>query len=119
MGVDGYRSGWCCSPPCSRPSPCSGSWTSIETRVKEFYVFVLLLEAGMIGVFFAPRPVPVLRLLGGDADPDVPADRRSGAASAAIYAAVKFFLYTMAGSVLMLVAILVLYHRRQVPDLRA
>ena len=84
-----------------------GSWRSIETRVREFVVFMLLLEAGMIGVFVAldlflfyvfweAMLIPMYFLIGIWGH-----DRR-------IYAAVKFFLYTFAGSVLMLVAFLVL-----------
>ena len=85
-----------------------GSWSSIETRVREFVVFMLLLEAGMIGVFVAldlflfyvfweAMLIPMYFLIGIWGH-----ERR-------IYAAVKFFLYTFAGSVLMLVAFLVLY----------
>jgi NADH:ubiquinone oxidoreductase subunit 5 (subunit L)/multisubunit Na+/H+ antiporter MnhA subunit len=85
-----------------------GSWTQIESRVREFVLFMLLLEAGMIGVFVAldlflfyvfweAMLIPMYFLIGIWGH-----DRR-------IYAAVKFFLYTFAGSVLMLVAFLVLY----------
>jgi NADH-quinone oxidoreductase subunit M len=85
-----------------------GSWSSITSRVREFVVFMLLLEAGMIGVFVAldlflfyvfweAMLIPMYFLIGIWGH-----ERR-------IYAAVKFFLYTFAGSVLMLVAFLVLY----------
>ncbi len=85
-----------------------GSWTTIDKRVREFVAFMLLLEAGMIGVFVAldlflfyvfweAMLIPMYFLIGIWGH-----DRR-------IYAAVKFFLYTFAGSVLMLVAFLVLY----------
>ena len=85
-----------------------GSWTQIESRVREFVLFMLLLEAGMIGVFVAldlflfyvfweAMLIPMYFLIGIWGH-----ERR-------IYAAVKFFLYTFAGSVLMLVAFLVLY----------
>src|SRR5579863_748855 len=84
------------------------SWNSIKDRVKEFYAFLLLLEFGLVGVFAAwdlfifyvfweVVLVPMYFLIGIWGH-----DRR-------IYAAVKFFLYTMAGSVLMLVAITFLY----------
>ena len=87
-----------------------GSWSSIHERVKEFNIFMLLLQAGMLGVFCAldlflfyifweAMLIPMYFLIGIWGH-----DRR-------IYAAVKFFLYTMAGSVLMLVAFLVLYAR--------
>jgi NADH-quinone oxidoreductase subunit M len=85
-----------------------GSWVSIESRVREFVVFMLLLETGMIGVFAAldlflfyvfweAMLIPMYFLIGIWGH-----ERR-------IYAAVKFFLYTFAGSVLMLIAFLVLY----------
>ena len=80
-------------------------WTAVEDRVKEFLIFFLLLEVGMMGVFLAQdlflfyifwefTLVPMYFLIGIWGGP-----RR-------IYAAVKFFLYTMAGSILMLLAIL-------------
>ncbi len=88
-------------------SPISilSTWTAVEERVKEFMVFFLLLEMGMLGVFLAQdlflfyifwefTLVPMYFLIGIWGGP-----RR-------IYAALKFFLYTMAGSILMLLAIL-------------
>jgi len=85
------------------------SWTAITFRVKEFMISFLFLETGMIGalvaldlilfyVFWEVMLIPMYFLIGVWGDP-----RRR------IYAAVKFFLFTMAGSVLMLVAILALY----------
>jgi NADH-quinone oxidoreductase subunit M len=84
------------------------SFKYIQHRVKEFYAFLLLLEFGLIGVFAALDfflfyvfwevcLVPMYFLIGIWGH-----ERR-------IYAAVKFFIYTMAGSVLMLAAILYLY----------
>ncbi len=86
------------------------SWKYIDKRVKEFMAFLILLEFGLIGVFVALDLflfyvfwevclVPMYFLIGIWGH-----DRR-------IYAAVKFFLYTMAGSVLMLVAIIYLYNQ--------
>jgi NADH-quinone oxidoreductase subunit M len=86
------------------------SWNYIEKRVKEFYAFLILLEFGLIGVFIAMdlflfyvfwevTLVPMYFLIGVWGH-----ERR-------IYAAVKFFLYTMAASVLMLAAIIYLYNR--------
>jgi len=86
------------------------SWNHIQSRVKEFYAFLLLLEVGLVGVFLAQdlflfyvfwevSLVPMYFLIGIWGH-----ERR-------IYAAVKFFLYTMAGSVLMLAAIIYLYNR--------
>ena len=85
------------------------SWNYIDQRMKEFYAFLLLLEFGLIGVFAAldlflfyvfweVSLVPMYFLIGIWGH-----ERR-------IYAAVKFFLYTMAGSVLMLAAIIYLYN---------
>jgi NADH-quinone oxidoreductase subunit M len=97
------------------------SWNSIKDRSKEFYAFLLLLEFGLVGVFLAQDLflfyvfweiclVPMYFLIGIWGH-----DRR-------IYAAVKFFLYTMAGSVLMLAAIVYLYlksHTFYYPDIVA
>jgi len=87
------------------PISILSTWTAIEDRVKDFMVFFLLLEVGMMGVFLAQdlflfyifwefTLVPMYFLIGLWGGP-----RR-------IYAAVKFFLYTMAGSILMLLAII-------------
>ena len=86
------------------------SWNYIDKRVKEYYAFLLLLEFGVIGVFISMdlflfyvfwevSLVPMYFLIGIWGH-----ERR-------IYAAVKFFLFTMAGSVLMLGAIIFLYNR--------
>src|SRR5687768_12431874 len=101
------------------PISILSTWTSIEERVKDFMIFFLLLEVGMVGVFLAQdlflfyifwefTLVPMYFLIGIWGGP-----RR-------IYAAIKFFLYTMAGSILMLLAILWLGIQGQtfsVPDL--
>ncbi len=87
------------------PISILSTWTAIEDRVKDFMIFFLLLEVGMMGVFLAQdlflfyifwefTLVPMYFLIGLWGGP-----RR-------IYAAVKFFLYTMAGSILMLLAII-------------
>ncbi len=84
------------------------SWGSITTKIKEYHFFFLLLEAGMIGVFCAldlfvfyvmweVMLVPMFFLIGIWGGP-----RR-------IYATIKFFLFTMAGSVVMLAGILYVY----------
>jgi NADH-quinone oxidoreductase subunit M len=86
------------------------SWNYIDHRVKEFYAFLIVLEFGLIGVFVAVdlflfyvfwevSLVPMYFLVGVWGH-----ERR-------IYAAVKFFLFTMAGSVLMLGAIIYLYNK--------
>jgi NADH-quinone oxidoreductase subunit M len=108
LGVDGLSLWLIILTTFLTPLCLIGSWASIHDRVREFVVFMLLLEAGMIGVFVAldlflfyifweAMLIPMYFLIGIWGH-----ERR-------IYAAVKFFLYTMAGSVLMLVAFLVLY----------
>jgi len=87
------------------PIALLSSWEGIEKKVKEFSIFILVLEAAMVGVFVSldlflfyvfwdAMLIPMYFLIGIWGY-----DQR-------IYAAVKFMLYTMAGSVLMLVAIL-------------
>jgi len=89
------------------PLALLSSWDSIHTRVKEFSIFLLVLETAMIGVFVSldlflfyvfwdAMLIPMYFLIGIWGY-----ERR-------VYAAVKFILYTMAGSVLMLLAILAL-----------
>jgi NADH-quinone oxidoreductase subunit M len=89
------------------PIALLSSWESVEKKVKEFSIFILALEAAMIGVFLSldlflfyvfwdAMLIPMYFLIGIWGY-----DQR-------IYAAFKFMLYTMAGSVLMLIAILAL-----------
>jgi NADH-quinone oxidoreductase subunit M len=84
------------------------SWSAIQTRTKEYYILLLLLQTGMLGVFMSldfflfyvfweVMLVPMYFLIGVWGS-----ERR-------LYAAIKFFLYTLAGSVLMLLGILALY----------
>jgi NADH-quinone oxidoreductase subunit M len=90
------------------PLAVLSSWTAIEERVKEYYVFMLMLQAGMLGVFISldfflfyvfweVMLVPMYFLIGVWGGP-----RK-------LYAAIKFFLYTLVGSVLLLLGILALY----------
>jgi NADH-quinone oxidoreductase subunit M len=87
------------------PIAMFASWTAVEERVKEYMIFFLLLEVGMTGVFVALdlflfyifwefTLVPMYFLIG------------IWGGGRRIYAGIKFFLYTMAGSILMLVAVL-------------
>src|ERR1041385_3177325 len=84
------------------------SWNSIQDRVKEYYIWFLVLQTGMLGVFMAldfflffvfweAMLVPMYLLIGIWGGP-----RK-------LYAAIKFFLYTLLGSVLMLLGGLTLY----------
>src|SRR5712692_4995896 len=86
------------------------SWTSIHERVKEFFILLLILETALIGVFtsldlflfyffWEATLIPMALLIGMYGH-----GRR-------VYAAVKYFLFTMIGSMFMLVAIIWLYSR--------
>jgi NADH-quinone oxidoreductase subunit M len=94
------------------------SWTTIKDRIKEYYVFLLLLEVGMIGVFVSldlvlfyvfweVMLVPMYFLIG------IWGGERK------LYAAIKFFLYTLFGSVVMLIGILILYSHYRTFDYMA
>ncbi len=85
------------------------SWTDIKLKVREFLISLLVLQTGMIGVFVALdlflfyvfweiMLIPMYLLIGVWGNP-----------ARKLYAAIKFVLYTIVGSLLMLVAILVLY----------
>lgn len=105
LGVDGLSLLMLLLTTFLTPVSILSSWTSINDRVKGFMLFFLMLETGMIGVFLALdlvlfyvfwefTLVPMYFLIGMWGG-----ERR-------IYAAVKFFLFTMSGSLLMLLAIL-------------
>ena len=105
LGVDGLSILLVLLTTFLTPISILSTWTAVEERVKDFMIFFTLLEVGMIGVFLAQdlflfyifwefTLVPMYFLIGIWGGP-----RR-------IYAALKFFLYTMAGSILMLLAIL-------------
>src|SRR5271168_3095264 len=94
------------------------SRSAIHKREKEYYILLLLLQTGMLGVFMSldfvlfyvfweVMLVPMYFLIGVWGS-----ERR-------LYAAIKFFLYTLAGSVLMLLAILAIYYYRNTFDVRA
>lgn len=87
------------------PLTLLATWENINTKVKEFTFFMLLLEVGMLGVFLSldmflfyifweAMLIPMYFIIG------------IWGGEKRIYASVKFFLYTMAGSLLMLVAII-------------
>jgi NADH-quinone oxidoreductase subunit M len=105
MGIDGISILLVLLTTLLTPISILSTWTAIEERVKEFMIFFLLLEIGMVGVFLAQdlflfyifwefTLVPMYFLIGIWGGPS------------RVYAAIKFFLYTMAGSILMLLAIL-------------
>ena len=95
-----------------------GSWIAVQERVREFYAALLLAETAMIGLFAAADLflfyifweliiVPVFLLIGVWGGPK------------RVYAAVKFLLFTLAGSVLMLVGMVALYNAAGTLELRA
>ena len=84
------------------------SWQAIQSRVREFMAVLLVMETAMLGVFVSldfvlfyifweVMLIPMYLLIGVWGGPN------------RLYAAIKFFLYTLAGSVLLLVALIVLY----------
>ena len=98
---------------------CIGaSWSAIQSRAREFYAALLVAETAMIGLFAASNLflfyifwelmiVPLFLLIGVWGGPG------------RVYAAVKFLLFTLAGSVLMLVGMVALYHTFGTLDFRA
>jgi NADH-quinone oxidoreductase subunit M len=99
------------------PIAILSSWSAIQKREKEYYILLLLLQTGMLGVFMSldfvlfyvfweVMLVPMYFLIAVWGS-----ERR-------LYAAIKFFLYTLAGSVLMLLAILAIYYYRGTFDIR-
>jgi NADH-quinone oxidoreductase subunit M len=114
LGVDGISLWLIVLTGFIGPLAVLGSWNGIRERVREFHFLMLLLQTGMMGVFcsldlflfyvfWEVTLIPMYFLVGVWGH-----ERR-------VYAAYKFFIYTMAGSLLMLVAILslVLEHQRQ------
>ena len=108
LGVDGFAALLILLTTLMGVIAILSSWTAITERVKEYYIFLLLLQTGMIGafvsldfllffLFWEVMLVPMYFLIGIWGS-----DRR-------LYSAIKFFLYTLVGSVVMLLGILALY----------
>jgi NADH-quinone oxidoreductase subunit M len=108
VGVDGISLWLVILTTLLMPISILSSWRSVEKRTLSYYVFLLILEAAMIGVFvsldllvfylfFEASLVPMFFLIG------IWGGQRR------IYAATKFFIYTSVGSLLMLVGIIALY----------
>ncbi len=109
LGIDGFSLLLILLATLLTPICVLATWNDVQNRVKEFMICLLFMLAGMIGVFasldiflfyvfWELQLIPMYLLIGVWGNPA----RR-------VYAAIKFFLYTMFGSLLMLVAILVLY----------
>ena len=116
MGVDGISMFFVVLSAFLTPICILASWQSIETRVKEYMICFLLLEVFMIGtfcamdailfyVFFEAVLIPMFIIIG------VWGGQRR------VYSAFKFFLYTLLGSVLMLVALLTMYMEAGTADI--
>ena len=109
LGVDGLSLWLVILTTFIMPISVISTWNAVEKRPTAFYVFLLLLESAMIGVFvsldllvfylfFEASLVPMFFLIG------------IWGGQNRIYAAVKFFIFTALGSLLMLVAIIGLYY---------
>jgi NADH-quinone oxidoreductase subunit M len=112
LGVDGFASLLILLATMMGCIAVLSSWTAIHERLKEYYIFLLVLQTGMIGafvsldfllffLFWEVMLVPMYFLIGIWGS-----DRR-------LYSAIKFFLYTLVGSVVMLLGILALYFHYQ------
>lgn len=109
VGIDGLSFWLVILTTFIMPIAVISTWHAVEKRVTAFYVFLLLLESAMIGVFvsldllvfylfFEASLIPMFFLIG------------VWGGENRIYAAVKFFIFTALGSLLMLVAIIGLYY---------
>jgi NADH-quinone oxidoreductase subunit M len=116
MGVDGISVLFVLLSTLLTPICVLASWQAIQDRVKEYMVVFLVLETLMVGmfcaldfvvfyVFFEGVLIPMFLIIGVWGGP-----RR-------VYAAFKFFLYTLLGSVLMLLAILTIYIQAETTDI--
>src|SRR5512139_342934 len=116
MGVDGISLPFVILTTGLMPLCILASWTVIQTRVKEYMIAFLVLETLMVGtfaaldlvlfyLFFEGGLIPMFLIIGVWGGP-----RR-------VYASFKFFLYTLLGSVLMLIAIMALYWNAGTTDI--
>jgi NADH-quinone oxidoreductase subunit M len=108
LGVDGFSTLLILLTTMMGSIAVLSSWNAITERVKEYYIFLLMLQTGMLGAFMAldfllfflfweVMLVPMYFLIG------------IWGSSNRLYSAIKFFLYTLVGSVVMLLGILALY----------
>ena len=116
MGIDGISVFFIILSTFLTPLCILSSWNVIRHRVKEYMIAFLILETLMVGmfcaldfvlfyIFFEAVLIPMFLIIG------VWGGKRR------VYAAFKFFLYTLTGSVLMLVAILVIYFEAETTDI--
>ncbi len=116
MGVDGISLPLVILTTAIMPLCIAASWRAIQTRVREYMIAFLALETLMVGtfsaldlvlfyLFFEGGLIPMFLIIGVWGGP-----RR-------VYASFKFFLYTLAGSVLMLLAIMAMYWQSGTTDI--
>jgi NADH-quinone oxidoreductase subunit M len=118
LGVDGYSLPFVLLTTFLMPFCILASWTSIERRVREYMIAFLVLETLMIGVFVALDLVLFYLFFEGGLIPmfliiGVWGGKRR------IYAAFKFFLYTLLGSVLLLIAVMAMWKTAGTTDIAA
>jgi NADH-quinone oxidoreductase subunit M len=118
VGVDGISLPFIILTAFLMPLCILASWTSIETRVKEYMIAFLVLETLMIGVFAALDIVLFYLFFEGGLIPMFLIIGIWGGARR-VYASFKFFLYTLLGSVLMLVAVMAMYVTAGTTDIPA
>jgi NADH-quinone oxidoreductase subunit M len=117
MGIDGISMLFVMLTTLLTPICILASWENIDDRVKEYMISFLVLETFMIGmfcaldlvvfyIFFEAVLIPMFLIIGIWGGP-----RR-------VYASFKFFLYTLAGSVLMLLAIMAMYFDAGTTDIQ-
>lgn len=110
IGIDGISLWLVILTTFIMPIAVLSTWTAVEEKVKEYMICLLLLETGMLGafisldlflfyIFWEVMLIPMYFIIG------------IWGGKNKIYAAIKFFVYTMAGSVLMLVALIFLYFK--------
>ena len=108
LGVDGISLPFVMLTAFLMPLCILASWSSIETRVKEYMIAFLVLETLMIGVFVSLDLVLFYLFFEGGLIPMFLIIGVWGGARR-VYASFKFFLYTLLGSVLMLIAVMAMY----------
>ncbi len=117
LGVDGISMPFVLLSTLLTPLCVIASWDAIKVRVKEFMIAFLVLETLMVGmfcaldlfvfyVFFEGVLIPMFLIIGVWGGP-----RR-------VYSAFKFFLFTLTGSVLMLLGILAIFYQTETSDIR-
>ena len=116
VGVDGISMPFVLLTTFLTPLCILASWNSIQTRVREYMIAFLVLEALMIGVFVALDLLLFYVVFEGGLIPMFLIIGVWGGKNR-VYAAFKFFLYTLAGSLLMLLAIMAMYWQAGTTDI--